>query len=179
VRRIHPRGAVVEAAEVEANMGARTRVLCLTWVHSFSGWAIDVESIGALSRQHDVVFVLNGSQAIGARELDVRPTPVDAVVGVGFEWLCGLPLRHGVLLDAPRATGADGAAEGILAVCVDRERQLHLIEAGRVSRREKAGERMPTPAVESLPLRPLRPTRSRRHGDLDAPIEDVLCFAQV
>lgn len=89
------------------------------------------------------------------------------------------PLRHGVLLDAPRATGADGAAEGILAVCVDRERQLHLIEPGRVSRREKAGERMPTPAVESLPLRPLRPTRSRRHGDLDAPIEDVLCFSQV
>jgi cysteine desulfurase/selenocysteine lyase len=33
--------------------------------------------------------VVNASQALGARALDVRAAPVDAVVCVGFKWLCG------------------------------------------------------------------------------------------
>src|SRR5262245_27730285 len=89
VTRIRPQGTVVEASDLDAHVTPRTRVLCLTWVHSFSGWSIDLDAIGAICRQRRILFVLNASQGIGARELDVRTTPVDAVVSVGFKWLCG------------------------------------------------------------------------------------------
>jgi selenocysteine lyase/cysteine desulfurase len=36
-----------------------------------------------------VTFVLNGSQGVGARPIDVTALPVDALVSCGFKWLCG------------------------------------------------------------------------------------------
>jgi selenocysteine lyase/cysteine desulfurase len=89
VRQGRPRGRVFTPEEIDGLLGPKTRVLCLTWVHSFSGWAIDLHAIGALCRERGVLFVVNASQAIGARPLDVSAAPVDALVSVGFKWLCG------------------------------------------------------------------------------------------
>ena len=58
-------------------------------MNSFSGGAIDLEGIGQACRKEGVLFVVNGSQAVGARALDVRTTPIDALVSCGFKWLCG------------------------------------------------------------------------------------------
>ena len=77
------------ATEIEDQMSPRTRVLCCSWVFSFFGAAIDLESIGATCREHGVLFVVNGSQAIGAREIDVSRLPLDALVSCGFKWQCG------------------------------------------------------------------------------------------
>ncbi|MDQ3877248.1 MAG: aminotransferase class V-fold PLP-dependent enzyme, partial [Actinomycetota bacterium] len=40
-------------------------------------------------KERGVLFVVNGSQAIGARPIDLSSLPVDALVGCGFKWLCG------------------------------------------------------------------------------------------
>jgi selenocysteine lyase/cysteine desulfurase len=79
----------------------RTRAVCLSWVFSFFGHAVDLDALGRVCRDHDVLFFVNGSQAIGARPLDVSRTPVDAVSGCGFKWLCG-PYATGFVWLAPR-----------------------------------------------------------------------------
>ena len=89
VVRIRPRGRVVEPEELNAAITARTRLFCITWVHSFSGVTVDVEGLGTICRDRGVAFVLNGSQALGARPLDLATAPIDAFVSVGFKWLCG------------------------------------------------------------------------------------------
>ena len=89
VRLLAPRGHVLEPDEVAAALTPRTRVLCTTVVHSFSGWSIDVEAIGSLCRDNGTAFVVNGSQAIGARPFDAGRLPIDALVSVGFKWLSG------------------------------------------------------------------------------------------
>jgi len=89
VRRERPRGHVFEPDEIAKCLSPQTRLLCLTWVHSFSGWAIDIDAIGRLCRSRNVTFVVNASQAIGAAAFDVAAAGVDAVVSVGFKWLCG------------------------------------------------------------------------------------------
>lgn len=89
VRRVEPAGEVLTATELEAVLGKRTRAVCLTWVHSFSGQVLDVEGIGRACRRHGAWFVLNGSQAVGVRPVRVKNLPVDALVSVGFKWLCG------------------------------------------------------------------------------------------
>ncbi len=89
VRLLEPRGRVLEADEVATAITPATRLLCTTWVHSFSGHAVDLDAIGGVCRDAGVVFAANASQALGAMPLDVARAPVDALVCAGWKWLCG------------------------------------------------------------------------------------------
>jgi selenocysteine lyase/cysteine desulfurase len=106
---LEPSGEVLTTDEVEAALTRRTRAVCLTWVHSFSGCVLDLDAVGAVCREHDAWFIVNGSQAVGAGPIDVRATPIDALVSAGFKWLCG-PYGTGLcwlrpeLFDALRPT---------------------------------------------------------------------------
>jgi cysteine desulfurase / selenocysteine lyase len=100
-RRVRPADRMVTADELVAAVTPRTRVFCVTWVHSFSGRVADLDALGAVCRERGVHFVLNGSQAVGARPLDVTRAPIDALVGVGFKWLCG-PYGTGFAWLSPR-----------------------------------------------------------------------------
>ena len=99
VRRLRPARPLPDPDELRqairqssTGSGARspaTRLFCTTWVHSFSGFAADLAGLGAVCREEGVLLVANTSQALGARTLDVGSMPVDAIVNVGFKWLCG------------------------------------------------------------------------------------------
>jgi cysteine desulfurase / selenocysteine lyase len=89
VRPLRPDGELLSAAELAAAIGPRTRLLAVTWVDSFTGRTLDLHELGAVCREAGVLFVVNASQALGARPLDVSATPVDAVVSCGYKWLCG------------------------------------------------------------------------------------------
>jgi selenocysteine lyase/cysteine desulfurase len=86
---IAPRDKVVSPDELAAAITPRTRLFCATWVHSLSGCAVDLEALGAICRDRGVLFVVNGSQGLGARPLDLATAPVDVFTCVGFKWLCG------------------------------------------------------------------------------------------
>ncbi|MFK7845287.1 MAG: aminotransferase class V-fold PLP-dependent enzyme [Rhodothermales bacterium] len=89
IRFIKPRNQVLEPQELADAISSKTKLFCATWVHSFSGRAIDLESLGSICKEHGVLFIANTTQAIGARPFDSRTLPVDAITNVGFKWLCG------------------------------------------------------------------------------------------
>ncbi|MGH2702663.1 MAG: aminotransferase class V-fold PLP-dependent enzyme [Actinomycetota bacterium] len=89
VRRLKCPGGRLTPDLLEESLSPATRVVAVSWVNSFTGATIDAASIGRVCRGHDVWFVLNATQAVGARPLDVGELPVDAVVTCGFKWLCG------------------------------------------------------------------------------------------
>jgi len=89
VRALRPAGELLSAEELASAIGPRTRLLAVTWVDSFTGRALDLHTLGAVCHQHGVLFVVNASQALGARLIDVASMPVDAVVSCGYKWLCG------------------------------------------------------------------------------------------
>jgi selenocysteine lyase/cysteine desulfurase len=93
VRALRPAGRqaaeLLSGAELAAAIGPRTRLLAVTWVDSFTGRTLDLDELGAVCRQAGVLLIVNASQALGARPLDVSATPVDAVVACGYKWLCG------------------------------------------------------------------------------------------
>ena len=106
VRFIEPSGPALAAAEVEAALTPRTRVVCATWVNSFNGWTLDLEAVGRVCRRRGALLVLNAAQAIGARGFQVggdAEAPADAVVACGYKWLCG-----------PYATGFAWISPGLL-----------------------------------------------------------------
>jgi selenocysteine lyase/cysteine desulfurase len=89
VRSLRPEHGLLTAEELAAELRPRTRVLAVTWVDSFTGRTLDLYALGDTCRKAGVLLVVNASQAIGARPIDVSTTPVDAVVSCGYKWLCG------------------------------------------------------------------------------------------
>jgi selenocysteine lyase/cysteine desulfurase len=89
VKFIKPRRRVPSSEELVDAITDRTRLFCTTWVNSFTGHLIDIDEIGGVCRERDVKFVVNGTQAIGAKALNLKETRVDAVTSCGFKWLCG------------------------------------------------------------------------------------------
>ena len=95
-------GGAPEPDDLRRALTDRTRVVCTSWVFSFSGRTADVPELVRACREHgDAVFVLNGSQAVGARRTDVAALGVDALVSCGFKWLCG-PYATGFAWLSPR-----------------------------------------------------------------------------
>lgn len=86
---LEPESAVPDPEEIVEGIESSTKVFCTSWVNSFNGHAIDIQRIGRLCRERGVVFIVNGSQALGARVLDVSRRPVDVFTCCGFKWLCG------------------------------------------------------------------------------------------
>ncbi|VAW09674.1 Cysteine desulfurase [hydrothermal vent metagenome] len=101
VNALRPTGSVLSADEVAAAITPSTRVVCLTWVHSFSGQVIDLDAIGEVCRANDALFVVNGSQGIGGIPIAVTDHPIDALISVGHKWLCG-PYATGFCWLGPR-----------------------------------------------------------------------------
>jgi len=89
VRRLRPAAGLLSGAEVTAAAGPRTRLLAVTWTDSFTGRTLDLAGLGSACRAAGILLVVNASQALGARPLDVTATPADAVVCCGYKWLCG------------------------------------------------------------------------------------------
>jgi cysteine desulfurase / selenocysteine lyase len=89
IRFVKPRQYVIQPDELLRSATSSTRLLCTTLVHSFSGFAVDVRALGEICRAKGILLVLNVSQALGARSFKVSEASADAIVGVGFKWLCG------------------------------------------------------------------------------------------
>jgi cysteine desulfurase/selenocysteine lyase len=84
-----PAGAP-EPDDLRAALTKQTKVVCTSWVFSFTGRTTNVQALAKVCRDHgDITFVLNGSQAVGARPTDVRELGIDALVCCGFKWLLG------------------------------------------------------------------------------------------
>jgi selenocysteine lyase/cysteine desulfurase len=95
------KGARLTADIIAAEITTRTRAVCASWVYSFFGSAIDLEACGRACHEHDVLFFVNGSQALGAAPIDVTSLPIDALSCCGFKWLCG-PYATGFAWLSPR-----------------------------------------------------------------------------
>jgi selenocysteine lyase/cysteine desulfurase len=105
IRFVRPGTDGLSAQELEASLSEKTKVLCTTWVHSFTGIALDLEALGRVCRSWGVRFLVNGAQAVGARPIDVSAIPIDALISVGFKWLCG-PYGTGFCWMRPELLGS-------------------------------------------------------------------------
>jgi len=89
VRVIRPAGDHVTPEEVLEELTPRTRVLALDWVSYTGGSRIDLAAFGDLVHRHGGIFVVDGTQGVGALPLKIHALPVDAMVVAGYKWLLG------------------------------------------------------------------------------------------
>lgn len=84
------------AKDVSKAFVPSTKVLSLSSVQFHNGFRADLNAIGELCHERDVVFVVDAIQSLGWDLIDVENLPVDAVVADGHKWLCA-PEGAGVL----------------------------------------------------------------------------------
>jgi cysteine desulfurase/selenocysteine lyase len=89
VREIQPKQGFLQPSDLQENITDSTRILCATWVDSFTGYRLDAKAIGKICRENEVMFLLNVTQGLGALPFDVSTIPVDGITCTGYKWLCG------------------------------------------------------------------------------------------
>ncbi|MEF8815535.1 MAG: aminotransferase class V-fold PLP-dependent enzyme [Salinibacter sp.] len=73
--------------DVEATLRPETRLLSVSWVHFLSGFRADLEALGALCDEHDVLFCVDAIQGLGALQVDVEAAGIDFLTAGGHKWL--------------------------------------------------------------------------------------------
>lgn len=96
---------------IRARITSKTRLLCLSHVQFTSGFAADLENLAALCRAHQIDFVVDATQSIGALPLYPRQYELAAVVTSGWKWLLG-PLGIGLMYTAPNFREKLGFSHG-------------------------------------------------------------------
>ncbi len=86
--RARARGAEWNARVLEA-IDAATAVVALPHVHWTDGTLFDLERIGTRAREVGALFVVDGTQSVGALPIDVRKVRPDALVAAAYKWLLG------------------------------------------------------------------------------------------
>ncbi len=89
VRQVKPQGRVLTPDELLSNITKRTKLFCISHVHTFSGIAVDVAKFAQICKDNKIIFVLNLSQSVGTMPIDISQYSIDAVVTAGYKWLCG------------------------------------------------------------------------------------------
>ncbi|MEJ2504305.1 MAG: aminotransferase class V-fold PLP-dependent enzyme [Gemmatimonadota bacterium] len=92
-RRARERGATVRTVPapdraLEA-IDADTAVLAMAPLHWTDGTRFDLTALGHRAREVGAVFVVDGTQAVGAQPIDVAAVGVDALIVAAYKWLLG------------------------------------------------------------------------------------------
>lgn len=75
--------------DLAAALDERTRVVAVSAVQFSNGHRYDLAAIGELCRAHDVLFVVDGTQAVGALALDVERCGIDLLAVSAHKWMLG------------------------------------------------------------------------------------------
>jgi selenocysteine lyase/cysteine desulfurase len=79
----------VSPDQVAAELTPRTRVLALDWVNYSTGARLDLAAFGSLIHARGGIFVVDGSQGVGANDLNLHALPVDVMACAAYKWLLG------------------------------------------------------------------------------------------
>lgn len=76
--------ATVDA--IERSLTPSTRLVAVSAVQFLSGHRTDLAALGGLCRDRDIWFIVDGIQGVGAIDIDVQQTGIDALAAGGQKW---------------------------------------------------------------------------------------------
>jgi cysteine desulfurase/selenocysteine lyase len=112
-------GGTVDPEAIRRALTPRTRLIAVTHASNVLGTVQPIAEIGAISRQRDLLFLVDAAQTAGVLPVDVQRLQIDLLAFPGHKSLLG-PTGTGALYVGPRArvgawreggTGGDSASE--------------------------------------------------------------------
>ena len=86
-RMVPERDGCIYIEDIAAAIDARTRALTISHVEFASGFRNDIQALGDLCREHDIWFIVDAIQSLGAIAVDVKACNVDILAADGHKWL--------------------------------------------------------------------------------------------
>lgn len=86
----------ITAENLEQAITSKTRMLSISAVQYLTGFRADLETIGQLCRNHGIFFVVDAIQGLGAVNIDVQKSQIDALATGAHKWLMS-PMGTGFL----------------------------------------------------------------------------------
>ena len=71
------------------SINEQTSLVLMSSVHYMNGIKFDLEKIGSKCRQVGAKFIVDGTQSVGAIEMDIDKYKIDALVCAAYKWLLG------------------------------------------------------------------------------------------
>jgi cysteine desulfurase/selenocysteine lyase len=74
--------------ELEASLTSETKVVCVSATQEVSGATLDLAALGRMCRSRGVLSIVDATQYLGPRVLDLESADLDCVAVGGSKWLC-------------------------------------------------------------------------------------------
>ena len=109
----------VDTEDIAKSIKRNTRLIIITHASNVTGTVNDVEPIGRLAKEHEIVFMVDASQTAGKYPVDVGLMNVDLLVFPGHKSLLGpqgtggLYVREGIILDTLKEGGTGSFSESL------------------------------------------------------------------
>ncbi len=78
----------IRLEEVEASLTTATKVVCVSATQEVSGATLDLAALGRICRSRGVLSIVDATQYLGPRVLDIEHADLDCVAVGGSKWLC-------------------------------------------------------------------------------------------
>jgi selenocysteine lyase/cysteine desulfurase len=89
IRRVRAREGRLTADAFREAIDRATRVVAVSQVQYYSGYRVDIATLGEICQRQDALLVVDGTQSIGALRLDTAAAGVDVVCVSAHKWLAG------------------------------------------------------------------------------------------
>ena len=89
VQALKPPNGFVRPEDAAQALSPRTKVLALDWVSYVHGGRLDLAALGELVHRSGGILVVDGTQGVGALEVNVHDLPVDVLAVAAYKWLLG------------------------------------------------------------------------------------------
>ena len=86
-RMVPERDGRISIEDIAAAIDTHTRALTISHVEFASGFRNDIQALGELCQEHNIWFIVDAIQSLGAIEVDVKSCNVDILAADGHKWL--------------------------------------------------------------------------------------------
>ncbi len=87
---VKSRNGVVSLEAIENLITQNTKLISISFVQFLSGYRADLEDIGKLCKEKNIIFCVDGIQGLGALRLDFEKYNIDFLSGGSHKWLMAL-----------------------------------------------------------------------------------------
>ena len=111
------REGCLDPADIMAAIRPNTRMICMQHASNLTGTIMPVEEVGAIARQHGIVFLVDSAQTAGVLEIDVARQNIDLLAFTGHKGLFGpqgtggLYVRPGISIEPLKQGGTGSSSE--------------------------------------------------------------------
>lgn len=87
---VQSRNGEIYINDIIQKVNIRTKAICISAVQFSTGFYVDLKTLGTYCREHNILFIVDGIQAVGRLHIDVREMYIDYLACGGNKGLLGV-----------------------------------------------------------------------------------------